>query len=269
MRIVDVGTGTPIVVVPGIQGRWEWMEPAVSALARNCRVITFSLADEPSCGARFEEADGLECYVQQIGRAMDAAGLHDAALCGVSYGGLVASLFAARYPHRVRCLTLVSALPPSWKPDARASFYLRAPWLLSPLFVIASCRNMKEIAAAHGGLGRGLIAAARQGGTVLRHMFHPGRMARRVRWLSTVDLGDELRTVKGPALVITGEGHLDRVVPVKATLEYLAMWPHAVHATIERTGHLGLITRPEEFARVVASFVEATRHDEESRRRVV
>jgi hypothetical protein len=54
MTVVDRGNGVPVVLVPGIQGRWEWMAPAVDALASRCRVITFSLADEPSaqCPAR-------------------------------------------------------------------------------------------------------------------------------------------------------------------------------------------------------------------------
>jgi hypothetical protein len=45
MKIVDRGGGTPIVVIPGVQGRWEWMRPAIDALAHRSRVITFSLAD--------------------------------------------------------------------------------------------------------------------------------------------------------------------------------------------------------------------------------
>jgi hypothetical protein len=32
------------------------------------------------------------------------------------------------------------------------------------------------------------------------------------------------------------------------------MWPDAIQVVLERTGHLGLITRPEEFAHLVASF---------------
>src|SRR3954468_15641461 len=100
MNIIDVGSGPPLVLVPGIQGRWEWMKPAVDALARHCRVITFSLADEPTCGAHFDEASGFDCYVQQIVTAMDAAGVRTAAICGVSYGGLIAAAFAARHPQR-------------------------------------------------------------------------------------------------------------------------------------------------------------------------
>ena len=50
MAIIDVGAGRPIVLIPGIQGRWEWMQPAVAALAVRFRVITFSLLGERTFG---------------------------------------------------------------------------------------------------------------------------------------------------------------------------------------------------------------------------
>ena len=122
MKIVDRGGGTPVVVIPGIQGRWEWMRPAIDALAQRARVITFSLADEPSSGGRFDDTGGFWCYVEQVREALDAAGVARAAVCGVSYGGLIAAAFASRYPERAASLILVSALPPSWRPDNRVRF---------------------------------------------------------------------------------------------------------------------------------------------------
>ena len=255
MTIIDVGSGPAVVIVPGIQGRWEWMRPGVDALARTCRVLTFSLADEPTSGARFDESRGFDCYVEQVREALDARGIDRAAICGVSYGGLIAAAFAGRYPQRTASLVLVSAIPPSWKPDARAGVYLRWPRLLSPLFCLASLRLHREIAAAHRGGFNGLRASARYGWNVLTHMFSPRRMARRVRLLSTVDRAAATNGVGAPVLVVTGEEQLDRVVPVRLTLEYLQLWPHARVATIERTGHVGLITRPDAFAAVVSRFV--------------
>ena len=148
MNVIDRGDGTPVVVIPGIQGRWEWMRPAIDALAQRCRVITFSLADEPASGGWFDQRRGFQCYVEQVREALDAVGVRNAAICGVSYGGLIAAAFAARYPDRASSVVLVSALPPSWKPDARVRCYLRAPRLLSPLFVLASLRMYREVAAA-------------------------------------------------------------------------------------------------------------------------
>ena len=266
MKIIDVGSGTPLVLIPGIQGRWEWMRPAVDALSRRCRVITFSLADEPSCGGHFDRARAFDCYVEQVRTAMDLAGVSSAAVCGVSYAGLIAAAFAARHPERVSALVLVSAIPPTWTPDARVSFYLRAPRLLMPVFMIASLRMYREIAAATPGALHGLTAALRHGANVLRHMFSPQRMAGRVRALEGLSLQQELRHVNVRTLVVTGEPDLDRVVPVSRTREYLRLWPHATHVTLPHTGHLGLITRPDEFATVVTSFIGEASRDEVRRR---
>jgi 3-oxoadipate enol-lactonase len=255
MNIVDVGSGAPVVIVPGIQGRWEWMRPAVDALAAHCRVLTFSLADEPSCGWALDEAAGFSAYIEQVRQVLDARGVRAAAICGVSYGGLIAAAFARRYPERVTSLVMVSAIPPAWKPDRRVRFYLRAPWLLSPLFMVGSLRMYPEIAAATPGVVPGLIAAARHALNVLAHMFSPGRMARRVHMLEVVNLTDGLERVDVPTLVITGDAELDRVVPVALTKQYLQIWPRAQSITLPRTGHLGSITKPAEFARVVGEFL--------------
>ena len=253
---MDVGKGSPVVLVPGIQGRWEWMKPAVDALSARCRVVTFSLADEPTCDGRFEATRGFDCYVDQVREAMDLAGMSKAVIAGVSYGGLVAAAFAARYPDRASGLVLVSAIPPHWTPNARVRFFLRAPRLLTPLFVVNSLRMYGEIAAAVPGVLPGVAAAVRHGFNALTHMMSPGRMARRVHQLESVKLDRELAGLHLPTLVITGDAALDNVVPVRLTEEYSRIWPHAERATLPRTGHLGLITRPDAFTAAVAPFVE-------------
>jgi len=255
MKIVDRGSGIPIVVVPGIQGRWEWMSPAVDALAARCRVITFSLADEPS--ARWPtRGTGFDAYVEQVAQALDARGLERAVICGVSYGGLVAAAFARRYPARVAGLALVSAIPPSWRPDARATFFMHSPNLLLPLFLLGSLRLYPEIAAAHDGWWAGIRAAVRQGARCLAHFPAPERLARRARIVAEAAV-DGLATVREPVLVVTGQPGLDRVVPAELTAEYACIWPHATAVTLERTGHLGLVTRPAEFAGIIARFAES------------
>jgi pimeloyl-ACP methyl ester carboxylesterase len=268
MKIVDRGGGTPIVVIPGVQGRWEWMKPAIDALAQRSRVITFSLADEPTCGASFDATRGFDCYVDQVRDALDAAGLERAAICGVSYGGVIAAAFAARYPRRAVSLVMVSALPVSWRPDRRVSFYLRAPRLLTPVFLLASLRLYREIAAANDGPIAGATAGLGHAVRVLTHMFSPSRMARRVSLLADAELPDGIAQLRVPTLLITGQADLDRVVPVRLTREYARMWPHARVAEMPRTGHLGLITRPGAFASLVVPFVDQASHDASGRRRV-
>lgn len=268
MTLVNIGSGPPVLVVPGIQGRWEWMRPGIEALARQCQVVTGSLCDEPTSGGRFDEADGFGNYVRHCTEMLDRAGLQRATVCGVSYGGLVAAAYAASHPERVSGLVLVSAVPPTWTPDARVRFYLRAPRLLSPVFMAASLRLYKEIAAAHETFGAGVRAAVRHGVNALRHPFSPLRMARRVRLLEALQLTAALRGVDVETLVVTGEDALERVVPPRLTREYNRLWPHAAQATISSTGHLGVITRPDEFARIVGGFASRAAAADGQRRRI-
>jgi pimeloyl-ACP methyl ester carboxylesterase len=269
MTIIDRGSGTPVVLVPGIQGRWEWMLPAVEALARRCRVITFSLADEPTSEASFDEASGFDGYVRQIADAMDAARIESATICGISYGGLIAAAFAARHPERTRGVVVASAIPPGWTPDARIRFLMRAPRLLSPVFCINSLRLFREMRAARDGLLSALSFAVCHVGTVVSYRFSPLLMARRVRLLDGNTLEKEVTQVRVPALIITGQAELDRVVPVRLTRDYQRLWPHATAATLDRSGHLGAITRPDEFADLVVRFAEATVDHHHERRRIV
>ena len=192
-----------------------------------------------------------------------------AIICGISYGGLIAASFAARYPDRASGVIVVSAIPPSWKPDARVRFLMRAPRLLSPVFCLNSMRLFQEMVAAKKGLRSAVSFAVRHLGAVVRHRFSPVLMARRVRLLDGNSLEAELAQVRAPALIITGEAELDRVVPVSLTRDYLRLWPHARAASIARSGHLGSITRPDEFAELVARFAESIPRQHDHRRRIV
>ena len=259
--MIDRGTGTPVVIIPGVQGRWEWLGPAVDALAERCRVITFSLCDEPTSGFRFDPSRGIDNYLSQLEDAFDRAGLEDAILVGVSYSGPIATEFAARYPSRVRGLVLVSALPPGWRPNRRARFYLRAPRLLSPLFLLDSpARVLPEIYSALPGFGERLRFTTGQLRRTLTAFLSPSRMASRLRWTEAyryVDLG----AIRQRVLVITGEERLDRVVAPELTRRYLAALPTAEHVVLERTGHIGMLTRPTAFAEAVHRFADGIATD--------
>src|SRR5262245_60525323 len=144
MEIVDRGTGAPLVIIPGLQGRWQYVQPAVEALARSYRVITFSLCDEPSANAPFDADRGLDSFVEQVSAALDARGLSQAAICGISFGGLVALRFAARQPQRTRALVMVSTPGPVWLLKKRHEMYARLPWVFGPIFLAESPFRLKR-----------------------------------------------------------------------------------------------------------------------------
>jgi pimeloyl-ACP methyl ester carboxylesterase len=257
--MIDLGSGIPIVLIPGLQGRWEWMRPAVTALAKHHRVITFSLCDERTSPFPCEPEKAFENYIAQVGIALDRAKIERAVIAGVSYGGLIATEFAARNPGRVSGLVLASALHASWQPDQRQQRYLDAPLLTVPLFVVtAAGRARAELLAALPAFRDRLRFTVVQGARVALAPTSPMKMARRIAWSRAHRFAD-LRGVNPPTLIVTGEPELDRVVPVDVTRRYLEDFAGSEHVVLKRTGHNGLVTRPDAFAGVLERFVNGAR----------
>jgi 3-oxoadipate enol-lactonase len=249
------GNGPPLVLIPGIQGRWQWMRPAVRALAERFRVITFSLAAGRALDMEGGSGLAFDQQLDQVTSAMARAGAERAIVCGVSYGGLVAVRLAAARPARVAGLVLASTPGPAWRPDDRARRYVGSPWWSMPAFALgARDRLWREIGVARPGRLDRWLTLGGYLGEIASHPPSPAAMAWRVRACEGCDFGRDARAVSAPTLVITGEPGLDRVVPVAGTREYLALIRGSVGLTLEGTGHIGLVTRPREFAAAIARF---------------
>lgn len=257
--MLDRGAGAPLVLVPGIQGRWEWMQPTVDALAARCRVITGSLPGEAGSLVHRPPAGVFERHTEWLDLLLDRAGVDGpVSLCGVSYGGWIALHYAARRPERIRTLTLVSTPAPDWRPERRQRVYLAAPRLMSPAFAIGSClRAYPEIAAAFPAAGPRIRFIGSHLGRVLRHPMAPACAAARVRCAAGVDFAADCARIAAPTQIVTGDPGLDRVVDVSGTREYLRRIAGARYDRLEDTGHLGLVTRAERFADVVTRFAAA------------
>ncbi len=254
--MIQKGAGSPLVLIPGVQGRWEWLAPTVDALAERFRVLTFSFPGEPGSGLTHAPERGLDLFVEQIDLALEQAGVARAAMCGVSFGGLVAAIYAARRPERTTHLVLASAIGPGWQLDDRARAILAAPRWSTPAFVPGSLMRLyPEVAAAMPAWRDRLPFLARQAVRVFVAPVSLSRTADRVRLAATIDPATVCRQIAVPTLVVTGEPHLDRVVPVEGTRRYLGAIGHARLAMVEHTGHIGAVTRPHVFARTVADFV--------------
>ena len=250
--MVDKGSGPPLVLIPGIQGRWEWMSPTIEALAVNHRVLSFSLTDTDHGESCFD------AWVAGIDRLLDRAGVESATLVGVSFGGLVAIRYAAQRAARVSSLVLVSTPSPRWRLDPQSASYLKHPRLALPFLAVRSVRRLlPEIMAARPRWGLRLKLGAEYARRALQSPVSPAKMAQWVRtWMAT-DLVADCRQIAAPTTVITGERRLDRVVPIDGTLQLLELIPQAKHVVFAGTGHIGVVTRPDRFAALMGSALFA------------
>ncbi len=255
MQIEQRGNGDPLVLVPGLQGHWQFQAPTVEALSRRFRVLTFPLCDEPRARDVFDTQRGIDNYRDQIERCLDQSRLDRALVCGVSFGALPALRFAATRPERTTALILVSAPGPRFHLLPRHRQYARHPRVCGPLFLIESPRRLApELRRTFPGADARWRFRLQQLNALLQTPPSLTRMAGRALAIDDYDRGGDAARVTRPTLIVHGERALDLVVNVDGTLEYVPLLRHVQTAGISDTGHLGSITRPEEFAAIVDRF---------------
>ena len=264
-EIVERGHGAPLLLIPGVQGRWEYSRGIVEALARFYRVITFSLCDERAWSGRGEGCH-IDVFAGQVEAALDRLQIGSATIVGVSFGGLVALRFAATRPTRTTALVIISAPGPQWHLRPRHDLYARLPWVFGPLFLAESpFRLRREVKAALPERSARRRYLREQLRTIIAAPVSLARMAARARLIGPYDRVADCAQVTAPTLVVQGEETLDHVTGSGGTAEYSQLIRGARLVQMEGTGHLGSVTRPDDCAAIVHRFIADTFGDRQSK----
>jgi pimeloyl-ACP methyl ester carboxylesterase len=237
------------------------MKPALNQLAASCRTVSYSFDGDIASRGGANGAAGFDNYVNQLDAVLDRAGLAQAAICGISFGGFVALRYAATRPGRVTSLVLASAPAPGWHPNAQQARWLSRPWISAPVFVATTpMRVWPEVRSALPSWAARVGFFVQQGLRSAAAPMVPSRMAERIRLAQQTNFAPDCRRVQAPTLVVTGEPPLDLVVPVDSTRSFCTLIPGAEALLFEHTGHLGCLTQPSRFADIVGQFVHAHHH---------
>lgn len=260
--LVERGSGPPLVLIPGVQGRWEYSRGLVEELAKSYHVITFSLCDERH-GAR--SSCRMDVFANQVEHALDKLHIDRAHIVGVSFGGLVALRFAATRPHRANTLAIVSAPGPQWHLRPRHDLYARLPWVFGPIFLLESpFRLRREIVAALPTWRERRAYLREQLRTLTRTPVSLARMAARARLIGTYDRVADCARVTSPALILQGDDNLDHVTGSGGTSLYATLIKGAKLAQLPDTGHLGSITKAGECAAIIRGFIVDSTKDSQN-----
>src|SRR3954453_8119327 len=224
-----------VVMVPGFVSNVEnyWEQPDFARFLRRlssyARVVTF---DKRGTGMsdRVAELPGLDQRMDDLRAVMDAAGMEQASLLGISEGAPLAVLFAATYPERCRALALYGSF-------SRFSYWFPSDEALANFF------DYVEKAWGTGGSiqrfapSRANDAAFQQWwGRNERLGASPAAVTALMRMISQIDISGILPAVRVPTLVIHRTG--DLAVSVEGGRDVAANIPGARLLELPGNDHL-------------------------------
>jgi pimeloyl-ACP methyl ester carboxylesterase len=258
LAYTDHGIGLPVIFLHAFPLNRQMWEGEIQALLTDQRYRLVSLdwrgfgESEISSSTTKPVLSTMEMFAEDVAGLMDALGIRQAVLCGLSMGGYAAFAFARNYPQRLRGLILADTRPGADTPEASANREqvaqlaetqgssaiadLQLPRLISDFTrqhhpeVEIRVRQLIEAATPSG------IAAASRG------------MAIRP------DSHDLLAHIPCPTLVLVGEE--DALTPPHIARDYAAQIPKAQFVVLPHAGHLSNLEQPQPFIRAIRQFLQ-------------
>ena len=241
------GTARPLVLCNGIGASLDLLQPIVDALPGWLEVVSF---DVPGVGgsSRPRLPYNLPMLAAFLGKVLDRLDYDEVDMLGISWGGGLAQQFAFQNPRRCRRLVLVSTSPGVLMVPARPRVLrmMTTPRRYrDPAYTVSIAANLYGgTLRDHPELARQLFSAERlgaPGGYLLQMLAASG-------WTSL----PWLRFIRQPTLVLTGRD--DPIIRVVNARVMSALLPHS-ELHIFDDGHLGLVTKADELAPLIAQFL--------------
>jgi pimeloyl-ACP methyl ester carboxylesterase len=263
VNLVDIGEGSPIVLVHGHSGRWQnWLEN-IPGLARRHRVLAVDL---PGFGESEmpQEKISIQGYARTVDAVCDQLGIEAAEVVGNSMGGFVSAELAISFPQRVERLVLIAAAGLAGRYIGLPTALLGNPRVataVSLMFVYSGMprRRARQI-ARRPGLRRAYLrpimthpelippATAYH---LIRSTGRPG-MSDATIATATYDFRDRVQDIACPTLIIWGD--TDHIVPVSGAEEYDRLISDSRKVILRDTGHIPMVERPARFDQLLEEF---------------
>ncbi|HUV03680.1 MAG TPA: alpha/beta hydrolase [Armatimonadota bacterium] len=249
----ESGTGVPVVFIPGITESKEAFAFQLCGLGDSYRVISYDVHRGLKRSADYT----LDLLVNDLRMLLDALKVDSAAICGHSFGGLIAMQFAVQFPERTKALVLVSAFPTS--PELRQDRLLG--WISSaghPFHKSLGTSFKVHISRLLGRRTSGALAMRDQVSAVRGIAAQAAKVSRatvnqRMRIIQKTDLRPALSQIQAPTLVVVGAG--DRSLFLSSAQELYESIPEASLEVIESGAHFCFLTRHDRFNTAVDEFL--------------
>jgi pimeloyl-ACP methyl ester carboxylesterase len=245
--LMHAGDGPPFVYLHSTLGESFMWLPFYQRLAKQFHVY---VPTHPGFGQSggFEQIDTIDDMAFHYIELLDALGLEQVILGGVSLGGWIAAEVAVRWPERVKKLWLTAA-PGLWVE--------KEP--LPDLFRHTLDRHKMRELLFHDPAGymATLIIKEEPDEQQMLQAFQSMTVLARLVWERPYDpkLAARLHRVRCPVLLLWGDN--DRLVPPAYAHAYKQYLPHAELKLIPQCGHLPMFEKEDDFVSALAAFASA------------
>lgn len=239
-RISITGDGSPLVLVPGIDGTGRLFHRQVPLLARRYRLATYALRDG---------AATMDVLVKDLARVVAVLSPEGrgAIVVGESFGGTVALSFTLAHPERVAALVVLNSFP-RFLPQVRLRLAIHAlraiPWRTMPLVRRLTAFRLHSRFTHRAEIRRFL--------ELTRETTREGYIAR-LRILQDYDVRERLGEIRSPTLFLASER--DLLVPSVEQARFMTdRVPGATLRILEGHGHICLIAPNLDLERILAEW---------------
>jgi len=215
---------------------------------------------------------GIAAQIADIERIRQILGDDKMILVGHSFGGFLASLYAAEFPEHVRALILVAPAEMLVMPPASGGLFAQVKPLLPDAmkpeydaylkryldYGVIFGKTESELAALNTDFARYYSIAANQKGFAVPASSQPADAGGWMVHAMYISMGlrhdyrAALKSVTAPVLVIHGDKDLQ---PEQASRSYVDVFQNAEFRVIPNAGHFVFNDQPETFASVVGAFL--------------
>jgi pimeloyl-ACP methyl ester carboxylesterase len=237
-------------MVPGLAGGMDLLGPLANLLSSHYRVIAYQLCGEDDCFAMRRQFD-LSDLVGDLDEIIDWFGLEQTSLLGVSFGGLVALEYAARFPSRLSRLAVQgvgSRFESSLLEQIAGAVLKRYPLPPDNPFVNQFFNLLFGKRQAPGPLFEFVTQQCWQ--------TDQSVMAHRFALAQTFDMGTRLGRIRIPTLALAG--NRDLLVSQRSLRELADGLLQSQVIRFKNEGHLAFVTCPDAIAKEVHSFLAPT-----------
>lgn len=250
----DHGIGQPIIFLHAFPLNRNMWSDVTTALLQEQR---FRLVAVDWRGFGESEINGeqvtMELLADDVASLMDALGMQQAVLCGLSMGGYAAFAFLRKYPERVSGLILADTRPDADTQEGKANREKVAQLAEQQGSEVIADFQLPRVISDYTRLHHPEVEAR------VRHMIYaatPAGIAAASRGMALrPDSTDLLARITCPTLVIVGEQ--DGPTPPDVASEYAAKIPGVQFATVPHAGHLSNLEQPNIFLQVLREFLLA------------